>query len=415
MEEAFRRNILPDGTDIEQSFNYNSYMPFWFNEVYSLYGEQTTVRIEKLKERVIKRCAFLTAMMEFDNTWPAVAKTHSEDVTGLIADYEALYDIKLQGRFCETMFFPYGGYYVFKNETDKRYLLFKTSRKAIGHAHEDCNSIMLSAFGEKILVDAGNYNYSNDAQSLVINRYHISTAAHNSLSVDGYSQNRIPFAVNDPQVLEEIGKTPMEGCGKNEGVEYAKGEYCDDYGDALLGVLKGMPVERFEENHIHVHHEREVIHLKEPGVFVVVDTVKDREDKPHTYTLSWNLNYTYQPESVSFGENSISVSRSGLPGLLIQTIAEKPIEYHMTYGQDEPYSGWMATGYGKLAKCVHIEQSLKGSGEEQLYTLVYPYQENKLCSAEKSAEGINILTTDGTRYMVSKTESGWQVEKETEQ
>lgn len=415
MEEAFRRNILPDGTDIEQSFNYNSFMPFWFNEVYCLYGGQTTPRIEKLKERVIKRCAFLTAMMEPDNTWPAVAKAYSEDVTGLIADYEALYDIKLLGRFEETMFFLYGGYYVFKNQEDKRHLLLKTSRKAIGHAHEDCNAVTLSAFGEKILIDAGNYNYSGDAQSTIINRYHVSTAAHNSLFVDGYSQNRIPFAVNDPQVLEKIGQTPMEGCGKDEGVEYAKGEYCDDYGDALLGVLKGMKVEKFEENHIHVRHEREVVHLKELGAFVLVDTVKDREAQPHTYTLSWNLNYTYRPESVSFGENSISVSQSGLPGLFLQTFAEKPMEYHMTYGQNEPYSGWMATSYGEVEKCVHIEQSIKGSDEERFYTVVYPYRENKLRSAEKASGGMNIVMTDGTRYMLHKTPDGWQVKKENEQ
>lgn len=411
MEEAFRRNILPDGADIEQSFNYNSFMPFWFNEVYCLYGKGPMPRIEKLKERAVKRCEFLTAMMEFDNTWPAVAKAYSEDVTGLVAEYERLYGIKLLGEFDKTTFFPYGGYYVFKNRQDQRYLLFKASRKAIGHAHEDCNSVVLSAFGEKILVDAGNYNYSNDEQSLIRNQYFVSTSAHNSLSVDGYSQNRIPFAENDPRVLEKIGETPLEGCGYGGGAEYAKGEYSNDYGDALLGVIKGMPVERFETNHIHVRHEREVIHLKEPGAFVLIDTVKDSENKAHTYTLSWNFNYTYLPESISFGENSICAEQEGLPGLFIQTVAEKPMKYRMTCGENEPFSGWMATGYGKLKKCVHIEQDIKGSCEERFYTLVYPYRDNGLQAFAKEGEHIKIRMASGAAFILHKSNGEWQVKK----
>ncbi len=84
--------------------------------------------------------------------------------------------------------FPDGGYYILRNR--KISVIMDAGPLGYGplaaHGHADCLSIIVSAFGRRILDDPGTFRYHGDADLREVLR---ATAAHNTLTLDDRSQS----------------------------------------------------------------------------------------------------------------------------------------------------------------------------------------------------------------------------------
>ncbi len=95
--------------------------------------------------------------------------------------------------------FPDGGYFILGHhfgQPDEVSLVFDAAPlgylSLAAHGHADCLSFVLSIAGEQILIDPGTYCYHDDPET---RDYFRSTAAHNTVRVDGLDQSEMagPF------------------------------------------------------------------------------------------------------------------------------------------------------------------------------------------------------------------------------
>lgn len=405
LEEAAQMCVLPDGTDLEQSFNYNTGFINIFAEVKKLFADRRNVRMEELERTVEKRCNYLALITNPLGHWPSVAKTHASDVCSLLNKWGKTYDFPLVNKVVRSLqtqedcgiksvSLPYGGYYAMRSGwgREDKYLFFKTSRYGMGHMHEDCNSVVLTAFGQDMLVDSGNYNYSGDPVSEKINHYFFSSFAHNTICVDGNSQSRIDsvsanrdFVSDDAEECEhflshfkELRETDGMRCFNSDCLDFAEGEYHDGYG-ATKDVI----------------HRRQVINVFDT-VYIIVDKIMATGH--HSYSLNWNLSPSLT--QVETGVDAIHASGLEKGRLSICTFGGGKREYHIKNGEKDPYFGWVAPGYDRMIPSNDISAQWEGTGEQLLVSVLYPHVqndftvENAICKARSVALS---LRADGAK------------------
>ena len=90
-----------------------------------------------------------------------------------------------------SVWMPWAGWYVMRSGWgyDDFYALFEVGPYGSGHQHEDKLSVILYAYGSRLITECGNYAYDNSQWR----DYAVSARAHNVARVDGKDQNR--FAV----------------------------------------------------------------------------------------------------------------------------------------------------------------------------------------------------------------------------
>ncbi len=437
LETSMTTTALEDGSDMEQSFNYNSGLPIRFYELYRLYEDDPTPRVAKLLEVVHRRCRFLASLTTPLGTWPAIAKTHSTDVSDMLSEWAELFDLGDVAAIADgttlkadaslpdgaiaplakvaagSVAFPYGGYYVFRSgyARDDVYMLFKASRLAIGHMHEDCNALVVLAYGRRLLIDSGNYNYADDQDSRKINRYFFSSMAHNTLTVDELSQGRLPLQGDD--AAGELSAPIDTRWHASDSMSFVEGVYTEGYippagpGDDIGVRLPGT-------------HARQIVWIK-PNIWVVVDRL-EVEAGLHAYSAHWQ----FGPD---FGPADIATSESISGTAMIRTI--KPDGANVTicsavacadqsdrpamgvdatrYGEHDPVSGWMATHYNERIKSLDVATVWDDTETTVAIHLIVarPNAEHLIESFEAAEHGLAAKFVDGRAVRVTVTNEGW--------
>ncbi len=98
--------------------------------------------------------------------------------------------------------FPNSGYHVLRSDwasADAQHLVFDCGPLGEGnHGHFDALSFELAAFGRALVVDPGRYTYSESGEDRNWRVHFRSTAAHNTVGVDGLNQTRyIPKPIKE--------------------------------------------------------------------------------------------------------------------------------------------------------------------------------------------------------------------------
>ncbi len=173
---ALSRFILPDGGDLEQSFNYNSGLFNHTTNIAEIFeGEATPDWVDKLKSLTVNRNRLFSAIRHSSGTAPSVGNNcygrdlptgketflkfsdkYNDALVENIQD-QLIYKAKngLPTPSFTSIAFPYSGYYLMRNgwTNQSSSLFFKSSRPGAGHNHPDNNSIELCAYGRHLLVD----------------------------------------------------------------------------------------------------------------------------------------------------------------------------------------------------------------------------------------------------------------------
>ena len=414
--------ILPDGTDLEQCSAYNSGLVDMFYEIYNNEYLKNNKRIDKLIKMVEKRCEYLALIKDPLGYTPAMSKRQNKDYDNSCLDikkymemypendvikniYSALVHGKINEGIPMSVDFPYGGYSVMRNGwgKDAMYLFMKYSRHSPGHKHEDANSVVVTAYGRRLLIDSGNYNYSNDKESMMYNNYMHSSRAHNTMDFDGLSQARRYMDMcekideryaSDASNEEEYAKylkikelhentCPGKRC-HNEFFEMAEGIYADGYYD----------IEK-EDNRVVGVHKRQVVHIKNVG-YIIDDVIDACDENIHTFYQHWNLADDFLHEDIVIGNNYFVTKEKNKTNIGIWNFFDEELFYKMSYGEEEPVSGWSAKEYGHIKPSADITVSAKAKGKMHIISFIYPNKSDKFdVKAVKGKGIIEISVPDG--------------------
>jgi sulfatase modifying factor 1 len=315
---AIARFILPDGGDLEQSFNYNAMLYNGYESIAELFeGRERPAWIDELFASAIKRTRLLNNLRMASGTMPSVGNnsygrdlretnqpgdTFHDPLTAQILDI-LLYENEQQlGVPAYTSIaFPYSGYYLMRNgwTTDSSSLFFKSSRPGAGHNHADNNGIELVAYGRHLLVtresppyQVGHLPDDQKMDHLWVMDYKGEQArwTANTLLIDGCGQvpgfhntgyeNTIPkqpwFTSDSFDFVQghwtrtfENGK-PMDADEVREHAE-THGASAEELAAQLEAVQQhnAEPYRRFDATHT-----RQVIYLRSVNAWIVTDWAK---------------------------------------------------------------------------------------------------------------------------------------------
>ncbi|MBR4749462.1 MAG: alginate lyase family protein [Abditibacteriota bacterium] len=250
--------------------------------------------------------------------------------------------------------FPYAGAVIFRTswEPDALWAYMDCGPYGWGgHQHDDKLNVLLCAYGKKLIVEAGTYDYDTSD----MRAYVLSTRSHNTVMIDGKEQNVRP--INDFRP-EDINKKADVVWELGPGREWAESQYVQGYGNDWDMTT----------------HRRRLILLKDvPGTepfLIVCDRFIAPDRRRRTYEQMWHLEeceYTQDASSCrgDFGDGvSLTMLFSDTDG---ETVNMK--------GRHEPYfQGWLPGSYAQQNHREVNTPTRTGSfeGSRRLVTVLYP-------------------------------------------
>lgn len=223
-------------------------------------------------------------------------------------------------------FFPWAGQCVMRSgwKPADRYLMFEIGPFGIGHQHEDKLGLFMYAYGRPLLTETGTYIYDRSEWR----RHVLSTAAHNTIMVDGLGQHR--RGLRGTYEADE----PMERCwATTEVFDWATGVYNNGYGPRIDDSGKALGR---EHDITEVVHERTVIFVR-PDYYVVIDRVLGEGE--HTCSNLFHLD----ADEASADQETLVVStrEADRANVTLVPLATDGLTLRMVKGQENPVQGWI--------------------------------------------------------------------------
>ena len=429
--EVLRSGFLPDGSDMEQSLNYNALLPktIWnfLDQATNIPRSERGAWAKKLAGMFKYRYYFLHSIANPDgaqpsvgnnNTWrdygkparlmPGLSPADTQSLDGIehlplsrqIREYVYEHKAVAPPAF-NSIYFPYGGFVVQRDGWDPEslYGFMKTSRAGKGHMREGGNGVVFSAYGQNLIVNSGGEMYDPVAK---IKGYWHSTVAHNSISVDGYGQDlrhgaEIPVTYSEPIDARYL-------CGKR--FDFAEGKFRGGYSGwnflkhgTAAPVLDKIPHDPVIEG---VSHDRQLIFLKKEKMWIVTDRVESKSE--HRFSQSWLFAPEYTPDMLATTNNMISTHWKDGVNICLYQCGSMDLDYSSNYGTMEKNQllGWVAkkTGEGSedFTPAVNVLVDWVGSGKQVLVTVVVPYENsNPVESMTAAGPGFDMILADGQR------------------
>lgn len=382
-------NYLPDGQDAEMSFNYNYGLIRNCMKIKNSLSDYNLVPDYDFQNIARTRLRSMSALLSPQGKLPNIGKTFdSYNQNSYIKEYSAIvggeeladtirahvFEGKESVPAFNSIAFPYAGYYALRDgwDNDSSYAFFRSGRHNIGHSDYQCLQLMLSAFGERLLIAAGPTAYSK----LDIDDYLTSSFAGNTVTVDGYSQ--VFNSKTDSEDMHSVIPARFHDGGW---IAYTEGEYDNGY-----GIINNADLTAQEKTVTGIRHARKLITDFENGIYVTADTLNQSGMNEHEYTLNWNLAYKFNDLSYAdITENGFSTNNNASgAGIEIQTFADSDINYSKYCGYSAPedentgdersYKGWYLQNYGTDYKpSLHIEGTWKTTSiSSEALSLIVP-------------------------------------------
>ena len=251
----------------------------------------------------------------------------------------------------------------------------------------------LCAYGRDLLIDSGSSTYGQH----VINDYLQSSFSKNTIQVDGKGQNEQQMGSGNRGPNTTAAEPIANRWHTSEQFDLAEGFYASGY----------------EDPKIQVRHERQIVFLRKPLVWIVTDRLRGENGtmpagEQHTYTQTWNFPENFAQNQVTFDSaaKSIRTVDPKGPNVTLRHFARFPIQYQKFYGQENPMRGWIRVAGVENLKAVDLHATWQGRGEQLLVTLITPskglepaIEKVKPLTDEQAgaADGFALTLKDGTR------------------
>jgi PST family polysaccharide transporter len=335
LERTVLQQILPDGVHAELCSMYHLIVSgelFQLMRLVERTGEPLT---EDVQERIRRSVEFTRVLARDDGTTAMLGDSAQDDVN-LRFDFrsaekcELLYwadgssDSRAKGERHEQVtssLFHEGGYAILRNKTESHpyHLTLDCgpfSRCASpNHGHADALSFELHADGRALIVDPGVYLPWGSGREWT--RYFRSTAAHNTLVIDGREQSELS---NYADVHRTARITRVE-VG-----ELARGEIA-----AICRPYWG------EADHI--EHRRKICDRKDGRI-----CIRDRVTGAGRHRLEWFFHFAHDLDAVPLDATTVSLrgAMSGREYLRLGAESDSPLKLRLIRGRRDPLCGWVS-------------------------------------------------------------------------
>jgi len=291
--------------------------------------------------------------------------------------------------------FRWGGQYVMRSGWDKDdlYLILDAGPYGAGHQHEDCLSVYAYAYGRVLITEPGNYAYNQSKWR----RFVLSTAAHNTILVDGEGQHR--------KGLREtyITKTPLPNRWfTSHALDYAEGKYDCGYG---------------EKRDKSVTHYRKVVFVR-PLYWIVYDVLEGKGR--HRFDSLFHLD----ADDARIDEHTKAVRTVGdeSSNILIVPLPDEALSVEIVKGREEPVQGWIPSRkraiptaiYTKNSECpttfVHVLFPYRGAEAPRVEVEKIPLRSSGKAVRPWQAVGLRIIHDDGSDIVMIRHSAERQIE-----
>lgn len=226
--------------------------------------------------------------------------------------------------------------------------------------HEDNLSFILSVGSRMLLVDSGNFSYTNNSPlDRAMNAYSDQTLSHSTVTVDGQGQSRRvamqrerpnPFEI--PPVSARGARKLANRCMVGARYEYVEGDYADGYGP---------------ENTLRVRHARRILWVKGRG-WLVIDLLEPSDAHEHAYTQTWMLGPDFAGHCELRGD-TVATTAAGT-NLRLVFLQPGTFAGELLCGQDDPPRGWYTVHYGLRVPKPDVHVTWRGTGRQLIGTWV---------------------------------------------
>jgi heparinase II/III-like protein len=255
-----------------------------------------------------------------------------------------------------------------------------------GHGHADLLSLQCATTGQPCVVDAGNYSYTSEGEW---REYFRSTAAHNTVMIDGHSQCQTagPFRWRGrPQVL-------LREWRSNSEVDFLDAEH-----DAFCNLSDP------------VVHRRRVVFVK-PRFWLVIDDLVGK------LRHRIDLIFQFAPMRVTLEPDCWTRARTVSGAVLwIGSFGSTNLTPALRSGDRQPIRGWIAPDYGQREPAPALILTATASLPQRILTLMVPDPSGSTTAPEANAifdeDGMPIgVTFDRTGEMVRFDDGVLQVDR----
>ena len=224
-------------------------------------------------------------------------------------------------RFALAQIFQQGGYAILRNENEGHpyHLTFDCGRfsrcASPNHGHADALSFELYAHGRALIVDPGVYLPWHGGREWA--RYFRSTAAHNTLVIDGRNQSELSN-YGDVHRTARITRVEMSelAIGKIAAV-------CRPYWGEADGI----------------EHRRKICDAGDGRI-----RIRDRVSGSGRHRLEWFFHFAHDLDVVPLDASTVSLRRatSGREFLRLRAESSFPITLRLIRGRCDPLCGWLS-------------------------------------------------------------------------
>lgn len=308
-------------------------------------------------ERLVRACEFAMHCHRPDGLIPALSDSDTGSYADILKLAASIYSradflyvatagkegVRPQER-CKS--FAVGGYFTERSGwgegeqkfSDERYLIFDCGPLGDGgHGHYDLLNVEIAAEGRPLVVDPGRYTYSEETPNW--RRWFKSTAAHNTVCIDGMDQ------------------TPYRR-GKPKG-QIAQGRFIERCSAPQFDLLCGEAISPAYDT----RHTRRIFFIA-GQYWIIVDRLQG--EQPHRFDLRFHLTPEAQEQVALGSQGSNLVARTPELALVFCGAAKLKIE-----------PGWYAPLYGTKLTAPVISASITGVEAADFFTLVVPLKSNQ--------------------------------------
>lgn len=411
LEREVARQVLPDGVYFEQASYYQKYTADFYLHFVALAGlndlsiqAATRARVEALLEHLmyLQRPDGRSPLIGDDDGGMLVALGDAEpnDFRGTLATAAILFE---RPDYCflagppsaETMWllgkagadrlmsfpktrpgrdshaFPDGGYYIMRDGWDERadYMVIDCGNHGSetgGHAHADVLSFEVTARGKATLIDPGTYTYTTEPRW---REYFRSSAAHNTVTVDGVSSS-VPIG---PFRWEPVAQATLHAWRTHPRFDFFEGSH-----------------DGFKRLDPPANHVRSILFIKGMG-WIIRDVVESAGPR------AVGVHFHCTPEFHG-SKPTDSTLRLGGPdsGLLLAVCARA--------GALEATGGWVAPVYGRLLEAPAFTFEVLEGASITVFTFLVS------CRQDPLRYRVSRLECDGgSAFRITKPEGSFDI------
>jgi hypothetical protein len=255
-------------------------------------------------------------------------------------------------------------------------VLFFSPRVGGGHYHMDQNSLVLYAYGKKLLNDTGMTSYASRHPHFDWQRHQ--TKSHNTVEVDERGYPR----------LKKTDTSYEEGpCSSTV--------FISKHAELLEGWADGYP---------NVRHRRTIVSIQEAGIYFVADLLTPNDGKSHIYDQSWHIYplNTYESDAKTC---QVWTTNDKAANLEIKPLYPQNLELLLRKGFNAV----------PLTETVYPSFRQKTSGNAEFLTLLAPTRPGvpvkglkaRLLDATDGARAAEVVTAEGRGiFVISTTAEG---------